>query len=454
MANKLTKRTVDALASREREYTEWDTELRGFGCRVFPQGRKTFVYYYRVGGGRRSSQRKMKLGVYCEAFTVDQARTMARQVHADTVRGDDPAGDRAARRKADTLEEFAKQYMSDHSRAVKKASSAKSDQWLLDRHILPKLGNRKVVDLTTAEIARFIRASATQVDRRGRERSTPTLANRIRALLSHMMTLAIKWDVRPDRTNPVIGVEKFPERSLERFLLGVELKRLGEVLREAETNVAEPWQAIAAIRLLVLTGCRKGEILSLKWNYIDRENGVLLLPDSKTGKKTIYLTPPVAELLDTLPRVQGCPYVLPAQRAAHRRKGYSGPAREANEGHFIGVAHVWERLRKKAGLHSVRLNDLRHTFASKGVGLGVSLPLIGGLLGHADMKTTAKYAHLSADPTRQAGMLIAQRLHADLGLGTNVVLFPGPRSDDQAPPPDALPAQANEPEAVLVQAKE
>jgi integrase len=400
---KLTKRTTDALAPSAADFTVWDSELHGFGCRVHPGGRKTFVFKYRVGGGRGAAQRKMTLGRYSDAFTVDQARAMARQLHADVLKGKDPAGDRATHRQAETLEAFAQRYMSDHANAVKKASSAKQDQWMLDRYILPKLGSRKMVDLTSGDLTRFIRSHV----------ATPIMANRLRALLSKMMSLAMAWDVRRDPVNPVLAIEKFPEQSCERYLSGDEMRRLGDVLREAETEASEPWQAIAAIRLLVLTGCRRNEVLAWQWPFIDRDNGLVALADSKTGRKPIYLTPPVLAVLDALPRTEGCPYVL--------------PARPGREGHFVGVNHVWERLRKMAGLEDVRLHDLRHTFASKGVGLSIGLPLIGGLLGHAHATTTAKYAHLAADPTRRAGVRIARKLHAELGLAGKVVAFPDRR---------------------------
>jgi integrase len=346
----------------------------------------------------------MKLGAYTEGFTVDQARALAKQVNADVLKGKDPAGDRASHRVAETFEAFSRQYMEQHAKAVKKPSSIKNDQWMLDRYILPKLGSRKVIDLTGNELGRFVRGHG----------DTPILANRLRALLSKMMALAIAWGVRHDQVNPLQSVEKYPERSRERYLTGEEIKRLGEVLGDAELTASEPWQSIAAIRLLLLTGCRRGEILSLQWSFIDSEHGVILLPDSKTGRKTLYLTSPVAQLLDSLPRKQGCLFVLPAQRGG--------------EGHFVGLGHVWERLRAEAGLEGVRLHDLRHTFASWGAGMGLGLPLIGALLGHSDSATTAKYAHLAADPTRKAGSRIAQRLRAELAASGQVVAFPRSRA--------------------------
>ena len=416
---KLTKRTVDALQAKATDYTAWDTDLSGFGCRVHPQGKKTFIFKYRVGGGRGASQRKMKLGAYTEGFTVDQARALAKQVNADVLKGKDPAGDRANHRAAETFEAFSKQYMEQHAKAVKKPSSVKNDRWMLDRYILPKLGSRKVVDLTSNELGRFIRGHG----------ETPILANRLRSLLSKMMGLATNWGVRHDQVNPLQSVDKYPERSRERYLTGDEIKRLGKVLRETEQAASEPWQAIAAIRLLLFTGCRRGEILSLQWSFVDSEQELILLPDSKTGRKTLYLTSPVAELLGSLPRKEGCPFVLPAQRGG--------------EGHFVGLGHVWERLRRTAKLDEVRLHDLRHTFASRGAGMGLGLPLIGALLGHSDSATTAKYAHLAADPTRKAGSRIARRLRAELSAHGAVVVFPSKGAKTEVPVNVPATAQAS-----------
>lgn len=407
--SKLTKRKLDALAPADREYVVPDGELPGFACRVHPSGHKTFVFKYRLGGGRGGSQRKMTLGRYGEGFTTEQARARAKDIAAQVHRGEDPGRQRIEHRRAETLETFAKRYISDHATPRKRPSSATHDQWLLDRHVVPKLGSQKIVDITTGDVAKFIQGLS---DR-------PILANRCRSLLSKMFSLSVSWGVRRDQINPVRLVAKFPEQSRERFLSGDEIKRLGDVLRDAESNATEPWQAIAAIRLLLLTGCRRGEVMSLKWEFIDRDNEVLLLPESKTGRKTVYLTAPVLEILEQIPRKDGCPYVL--------------PSRFDVDDHFRGVAHVWERLRLVAGLHHVRIHDLRHTFASKGVGLSIGLPLIGGLLGHAKATTTAKYAHLAADPTRKAGARIARQLLAELGTSANVIPFGRPKARARRP---------------------
>jgi integrase len=387
---KLTKRLVDQLQSAATDYTVWDFDVRGFGCRVHASGRKTFVVKYRVGGGRGATQRKMALGCYGPT-TVDQARLSARQALAEVVKGGDPAGRRNDYRHAHSVREFALRYLAEHARPKKSARSAEEDEWLLDRYVLPKLGTRKMVDLAAADIARVVHGLSI----------TPALANRVRALLSKMLSLAVVWGVRSDPANPARAVQKYPERSRARYLSGEEVKRLGDALSAAQRNVSEPWQAIAAIRMLLFSGCRRGEVLGMRWEYIDYDNGVVLLPTSKTGRKTVYLSAPILQILSELPRKDGNPWVLPSRLAVNDRP-------------FEGVGHVWLRIRATAGLNDVRLHDLRHTFASKGVNLGIGLPLIGGLLGHVLPTTTAKYAHLAADPTRNAGERIASRIASEL----------------------------------------
>jgi integrase len=406
---KLTKRTIDALQPREQEFTAWDGELRGFGCRVHPSGRRMFILKYRVGGGRSAAQRKMQLGAY-GPVTADEARKRAHKALLEVAGGGDPAGARAEHRRAATVNELAQRYMAEHAGTRKALKSVREDRRLIDLHILPKIGTRKVIDLTTADVSKVIHAAAHRPSRRrkdlGQLRATPVLANRVRALLSKMLALSVVWGLRKDPINPVQLVEKFPEKSRERFLSANELDKLGKTLAELERTQAEPWQAIAAIRLLIFTGCRKSEILSLRWDYIDRQQGVIMLPETKTGRQTKYLFAPVLSVLDGLPRKEACPYVLPSRLANANR-------------HFDGLGHVWERVRSKAGLHRVRLHDLRHTYASKGVGLHMGLPIVGALLGHALPTTTAKYAHLEADPVRKAGERIANLLAVELSASSN-----------------------------------
>jgi len=406
---RLTKRAVEALRSpAEGSVFVWDIEPPGFGVRVLDSGVKTFVFQYRVKnrhvgalGARQRQQRRMKLGRFHVdgtaaegALTVDAARSLARRLLAEVEAGGDPAGERralaVADRDAPSIGDLAREYLEQHADRHKKLSSAKEDRRILAVHVLPALAATKVRDATTAELARLVHGL----------KATPVMANRVRALLSKMFALAMKWKWLSTEINPVAAVDRYREKKRQRFLTADELRRLGVVLAEAERDATEPWQAIAAVRLLLLTGCRRSEILTLQWTWIDRERGMIHLPDSKTGAKAVYLSAPAMAVLDALPKRGRQRYVL---SSARRR---TAP--------FVGIGHIWERLAKRAGLEGVRLHDLRHTFASFGAGLNAGLPMIGALLGHANPSTTARYAHLAADPVRQLNDRIGGALEGAL----------------------------------------
>ena len=194
---------------------------------------------------------------------------------------------------------------------------------------------------------------------------------------------------------------------MERFLATEELARLGAVLSEAERTATELPSVIAAIRLLIFTGARLGEILSLQWRDVDFERACLRLPESKTGAKVIHLNAPAMEVLNGLAREEGNPWVI-----AGRLPGKP----------LVNLRRPWHRIREAAGLEDVRLHDLRHSFASVGVTSGLSLPMIGALLGHAQPATTARYAHLAADPLKQAADLIGDRIAAAMKGGSGEVV--------------------------------
>lgn len=396
---RLTKRLVDSLQPGPARSFTWDEDVAGFCVSVSPNGRKTFILKYRVGGGRTAPQRRYSLGVY-GTLTVDQARDLARSALARVTLGEDPAADRAEYRASagDTLRAFGDIYLERHADAHKKASSAKEDRRLLSKHVLPTLGDLRMRDMTTADVVRLTHTL----------RGTPILANRVRALLSKMFSTARLWRFIPAGTlNPVTDVPRYPEGRRQRFLSSAELQALGKALADAERDAAEPWQAIAAVRLLIFTGCRKSEILELEWKWVDFDNALLSLPASKTGAKVVYLAPPALKVLASLPRPEGGRYVLPSVRG---------------DGPFVGVFHVWQRLAKSAGIAGTRLHDLRHSYASQGAALGTGLPIIGALLGHRETSTTARYAHLAADPVRQAGARIAGALAGALSGETAKVV--------------------------------
>jgi integrase len=220
-------------------------------------------------------------------------------------------------------------------------------------------------------------------------------ANNTITLLSSMLSFAVARGLMAD--NPVRGIKKYRARARERFLSQAELARLGETLTTAEQEGVNPC-AITAIRLLLLTGCRKNEILSLQWDWVDFERGVLRLPDSKTGAKVVPLGQSAIEILRSIPRKADSPYVIPGSDGS---------------GHFVGLQKVWERLRARAGLDDVRLHDLRHTYASVGAASGESLYIVGKIVGHKQQATTQRYAHLADDPLRKA----ADRISSQISVG-------------------------------------
>ena len=214
-----------------------------------------------------------------------------------------------------------------------------------------------------------------------------------------MFNLAEMWGLRPDGSNPRKHIKKYPEEKRERFLSPAELKRVGEVLREMEQEGIELPSSIAAARLLILTGCRLGEIMNLKWGHVDIAGKALRLRDSKTGAKVVHLGQPAGEVLEKIERIEGNPWVIVGTKPSAR---------------LTDLQPFWQRVRARAGLKDVRIHDLRHTFASTAVASGQGLPMIGKLLGHTQVQTTARYAHLAADPIRDAADQVASNIAASL----------------------------------------
>ncbi len=378
---KLTKRTVDAEKPGEKERFLWDSEMEGFGLRIFPTGRKSYLIQYRNAAGRT---RRLTIGQHGK-LTPDEARQIARERLVEVARGGDPSQARRQIKEAPTVTELAERFLAEHVEAKRKPATAQEYRRLLEKHVLPELGRRKAAEVALADVDRIHHAL----------RETPYLANRVLAVLSALFNLAEKWGVRPRGSNPCQHVERFKESRRERFLNNDELERLGQVLTAAEQAGREPPEAILALRLLIFTGCRKTEILALLWEDVDLEHHRLLLSDSKTGPRMVPLGAPAVELLAKAPRTHGNPFVIPG-----RREG----------GHFIGLPKVWKRIRTAAGLEDVRLHDLRHSFASVGAGGGLSLPILGKLLGHSQPVTTSRYAHLAADPMQRAAEQITSEI--------------------------------------------
>jgi integrase len=382
MATRLSKRTVDAAAAHDRDVFVWDAELSGFGLKVTPAGRKVFVAQYRNRGDGRT--RRLTIGVF-GPLTVEEARHEARKVLGQAAIGEDPASNR---KRASGDMEFApvlEQFLREHVEAKRKARTAEEYRRIANLHLLPRWKNRTVTDLSRQDVVNLHRDMA----------ASPYAANRTVALLSKFFNWCEARGLRPDQSNPCRHVEKYPEMKRERFLSTEEFRGLGQTLEHFEAaGSVTPWTT-AAVWLLIYTGARLNEVLTLKWQHVDLERGLLLLPDSKTGRKTVYLNPSALAVLHKVPRIEGNPYVICGGKEGR---------------HLVNLEKPWRAIRRQAGLDDVRLHDLRHTYASIAAGAGLSLPIIGKLLGHSQPQTTARYAHLAADPLQAANAQIGAEI--------------------------------------------
>jgi len=395
---KLTKRVVDQAAPEAKRVTIWDSELPGYGLRIEPSGSKSFIVKYRAnGGGRRAPQRFMTIGRF-GVLTPDAARRKARKILGAVAQGEDPAQKTNLARREMTVAELCDFYL-DEGVATKRPLTIKYDRGRIRRHIKPLIGRKRISDLTTGDIERFmadIAAGKTAIDvlagprTRSIVRGGRGAASRTVGLLGGILSFAVRRKLCAE--NPVRGVKRFPDGQSERFLTLDETRRLGAAISAAEKKGVNP-KAIAVIRLLTLTGCRRNEIAALRWTEVDFERTVIrLTPERHKGgsegrTKVVPLGGPALQLLASLPRYAGSEFVFP---------GTTGTS------HFQGTQRIWEKIRDAAEIPDVRLNDLRHSFASAGLTGGDTLAVLGALLGHSNARTTSRYAHLSDNPTKVA----------------------------------------------------
>ena len=406
---RITRRAVDALTAREREYMLWDHDVKGFGVRVHPSGRKVYIVKYRHHG----RVLKRTIGPH-GAIPPAAARARAAEIITAARTGRDLAG-RDLREKdatgwdpqhtamSPTMRELAGRFLEEYVPARCKPRTAHSYHGSITRHVLPRLGGRRVMDVTRSDVATLHHDM----------RTIPYAANHTLGILSTIFTAAEVWGLRPEGSNPCRHVKRFRVENRERFLSDEEYRRLGAALRRAEKTGTEAASAVAAIRLLMLTGCRLSEIMTLRWENVDPEAAVLRLPDSKTGARVVHLGKPAVAVLRGMSSVEGNPWVIAGRRPGRR---------------VASLHYPWGRIRKRAGLDDVRLHDLRHSFASGGLLVGEGLPMIGKLLGHSQVQTTARYAHLADDPVKAAADRIASRIARVTGW----LLAPGPSSDVSA----------------------
>jgi len=409
---KITKTAVEALVPGQ---TIWDSETRGFGAR-----RQVRDAAYILKVRFQEQQKFITIGKHGSPWTPDTARQEAKRLLGLVAAGQDPTRERAAAKAVPTVRQLAEAYMAEHVGKKCKPGTARGYRSNLDNHILPALGDRRATDITPADVSK-LHAELSE---------TPVTANRSLDLLGTLFEWGQIFRGLPPHFNPARHVTKYKEQDRQRYLSGEELGRLGDVLLTAET-VGLPWiiseekarrpaakhtpknaitkigsEVAAAFRLLLLTGARLNEILSLQWANVDLVRGMLLLPDSKTGQKTIVLSTAAIAVLEDLPRVS--PYVIPGKPRRNKETG------EFEERPRADVKRPWKNVLAHAGIKNLRRHDLRHTNASVGVGEGLGLPIIGKILGHASAKTTERYAHLDIDPVRRAIEIVGEKISPKL----------------------------------------
>lgn len=402
---KIGKATVDALKPDAEAYVAWDTEISGFGVRAYPSARKVYILKYRVGGGRAGKVRWATVGTHGN-ITPDQARSIARQWAAEVAQGGDPASTRDEARKAPTMSELLDRYLADHVRVHNKPSTQVQVTDLVERLLRPRLGKLKVAAVSRAEVSQFHISL----------KATPTTANRAVSALSKAFSLAEVWGYRPDHSNPCYRLKRYKEVARDRYLSAEEFSALGAVLSRAEHETltfrtkagrthrirANP-EAVRAIRLMIFTGMRTGEVRQLRWEHLNLSKGVANLPDSKSDKKVVQLPSPAIETIEMADRPKsGKGFVI--------RGGRSRDPETA----LVNIKDTWRAVRILAGIPDVRPHDLRHAFASVAANDGTSLLMIGSMLGHSEARTTLRYAHLANAPLKEVANKAALRIAEDM----------------------------------------
>ncbi len=356
---RLSKSRIEALKPRKRPYDIRDDELKGFGVRVLPSGAKRFFIH-----NQHEGQRLWKTISDADVMELEEARRRAREALA-AIRRDEALPEERL------FETVAEEVFARYGRRWK-PGTMKVNRNYLRSTILPWFGDMNITDITKQEVQRWFASL----------RATPVSADRSAPILSVIMRQAELYGWRPEDSNPCTGIRRYRRKGRERFLSETELHRLARVLDSHEA--CRP-RHVALIRLLLLTGCRKSEILTLKWS--DYREGRLFLRDSKTGPRTVWLSSVARALLDGLPR-RGH-WVFPS------------PQREGPVSAAV-VETFWGWIRQEAGIADVRLHDCRHTYASIAIMVGESVTTTARLLGHNDAQTTLKYTHLSDRSVREA----------------------------------------------------
>ena len=376
---RISKRAIDAAKPGT---VLQDSELPGFQLRV-GKTRKTFLLYFRLHG----AERRPAIGTFGE-MTVDQARDIAREWRQQIAKGIDPTAARVAKT-TPTMIEFADRYQKEYAEPRKTVKAADQDRGAWNKHILPSMGKKRIDEITREDVGRLHAAM----------KDTPIQANRVRSILSKALNLAEKWYLRPENTNPCRHVEKYPENKRKRYLSKSEAAALGKALEHSDRFGGIEARVADIVRMLIFTGARLHEIRDSRRKSYDLANGVLTVTEHKTAKtfgpKYIQLPASAVAVMARVLESHDSEFAFPG-------KAMSAPV--------VGFHKIWWRIRDVAGLTEFHPHDLRHSFASAAASSGASLAAIGALLGHTEPSTTARYAHLYADPLKAAANAAAGQL--------------------------------------------
>jgi integrase len=402
MKTRLTKKVVDGLEARVNRYDVWDDGCTGFHVRVSPAGSKIFYLVYRDTSGK---QRKPRIGEYGKPLTVDAARKIADNWARKIAAGDAPEG-ALPMIENPTVLDLEKRYMQEYAAKKQKPRTRANNKSYWKCHVLPRFGDRRVRDIEYDDIA------ALHLEMCEKQ----TTANRVLEMMTKAFALAEFWNWREKGTNPCEWIEAYPEAKRKRYLTPQESKRIGATLRTWLTyNRGSKVRFAQLVLLLIYTGARLNEIMASKISWIDWERGILDLPDSKTGQKELMLTAAALEILQQISDNSNSKWIIPGD-ASKRRKG--GGARDEDI-HMVYPYDLWHALKIDAEIEDLRIHDLRHAYASLALYVTKDLTMVGGLLGHADAKTTQRYAHLMDDPKRFAAESTAEKITEMLSPSTN-----------------------------------
>ena len=381
---KLTKAIIDYSSPKEKNYIIWDTEIKGFGCQILKSGsKKTYVFYY----WSPLTKKKGYIKIGCHGnITVDFARNAAKKLAATVASGIDPKKEKEEKileeKQSILFSDFFDVFKNKHILVAYKDKGRNNVNYT-KTHILPFFGQKRLDAITSKDIRDFLDSMA----------HITTTANRCFALLSMAFKKAEDWGYLPPRNNPCTGVNKYKENKKQRFLNDTELKRLEDSLIQQLKEQSSSYCTVNAIFLALYTGCRIGEILNLKWENVHIKDRYIHLPDTKTGEGARPLNQKAIDLLSSMIRKEDNPYVFYGKI----------PNQPISE-----VKAAWKTILKRARIKDFRIHDLRHSFASFALKKGVPLVHVSKLLGHRNIATTMRYAHLELEQLKESTNIVNQ----------------------------------------------